>query len=100
MPVEDTGGPGTADGHWRESVLDNELLTGFIDSGSNPLSVVTVGSLEDIGYVVDLSAADSFTLNLSLRAGSSATRALGNDIRDGPIYRVAQSGRVLGTVSK
>ncbi len=100
VPVENTGGPGTADGHWRESVFDNELMTGFIDVTSNPLSVVTVGSLEDLGYQVDSSGADSFTLNLSLRAGSSATLALGNDIRDGLIYRVDPSGRVLGTVSK
>ncbi len=100
VPVEDTGGPGTADGHWRESVFDNELMTGFIDVTSNPLSVVTVGSLEDLGYQVDSSGADSFTLNLSLRAGSFATLALGNDIRDGLIYRVDRSGRVLETVSK
>jgi hypothetical protein len=31
VPVEAGGGPGTAYAHWRESVLDNELMTGFID---------------------------------------------------------------------
>src|SRR6188472_3742327 len=30
VPVENTGGPGTADGHWRESVFRNELMSGFI----------------------------------------------------------------------
>lgn len=31
VPVENTGGTGTADGHWRESVFDAELMTGFIE---------------------------------------------------------------------
>jgi hypothetical protein len=33
VPVENTGGPGTADGHWRESVFQNELMTGFLNLG-------------------------------------------------------------------
>ena len=62
VPVENTGGPGTADGHWRETVLDNELMTGFLNSGqTNPLSRITVGSLADIGYTVNLNAADPYT---------------------------------------
>ena len=40
-----TGGAGTRDGHWRESVLANELMTGWINAGSNPLSVLSVRSL-------------------------------------------------------
>lgn len=59
VPVENTGGPGTRDGHWRESVFGEELMTGFLD-GSLPLSRVTAASLGDIGYEVDLDAADSF----------------------------------------
>ncbi|MGZ5338684.1 MAG: leishmanolysin-related zinc metalloendopeptidase, partial [Thermoleophilaceae bacterium] len=27
VPVENTGGPGTADGHWRETVFRNELMS-------------------------------------------------------------------------
>jgi hypothetical protein len=53
VPVEDTGGEGTADGHWRESVFDNELMTGFINVEQNPVSVVTVASLADQGYAVN-----------------------------------------------
>ena len=62
VPVENTGGEGTRDSHWRESVLSNELMTGFISAGSNPLSAVTIGSLEDIGYEVDYTAADPYTV--------------------------------------
>ena len=61
VPVENTGGEGTRDSHWRESVFDNELMTGFLDGGvDNPLSRITAGSLEDIGYEVDLTAADDY----------------------------------------
>jgi hypothetical protein len=50
LPVENIGGPGTADGHWRESVLRNELMTGFLNLGVNPLSRITAGSIRDLGY--------------------------------------------------
>jgi hypothetical protein len=62
IPVENSGGTGTRDSHWRESVLGNELMTGFINSGGNPLSRITVGSLMDLGYQVDFGAADGFSL--------------------------------------
>ena len=61
VPVENTGGQGTRDGHWRESIFGNELMTGFLNSGVNPLSRVTVGALADMGYVVNLAAADNYS---------------------------------------
>lgn len=61
VPVENTGGVGTRDSHWRESVFDNELMTGWIDLGrDNPLSRITAASLADLGYVVNLNAADVY----------------------------------------
>jgi len=62
VPVENTGGPGTADGHWRESVFRNELMSGFIAAPGNPLSRLTVASLLDLGYEVDLSKAEPYKL--------------------------------------
>lgn len=62
VPVENTGRPGTRDGHWRETVFRNELMSGFISELGNPLSRVTVASLEDLGYKVDMSAAEKFSL--------------------------------------
>ena len=50
LPVENIGGPGTRLGHWRESVLNNELMTGFLNLGENPLSRITAASLKDLGY--------------------------------------------------
>lgn len=50
LPIENQGGPGTALSHWRESILRNELMTGFLNLGENPLSRITAGSLRDLGY--------------------------------------------------
>jgi len=50
LPIENMGGPGTALGHWRESALNNELMTGFLNLGENPLSRITAGSMKDLGY--------------------------------------------------
>lgn len=62
VPVENTGGSGTRNSHWRETVFGNELMTGFVEDVGNPLSRTTVASLQDLGYTVDLNAADSYTL--------------------------------------
>src|SRR5262249_2338043 len=62
VPVENTGGPGTADSHWRETIFRNELMSGFISGPGNPLSRVTGASLADIGYEVNMEAAEDFAL--------------------------------------
>ena len=61
VPVANTGGRGTRDAHWREATFGNELLTGFINPGFNPVSRITVAQWADLGYVVDLDAADPYT---------------------------------------
>lgn len=50
LPVEGDFGPGTALGHWDEAALNNELMTGFLNLGENPLSRITAGSMKDLGY--------------------------------------------------
>jgi len=62
IPVENTGGPGTRDGHWRDSVFGNEMMTGFISRQGNPISRMTVAALGDMGYGVHLGAAEPYTL--------------------------------------
>jgi hypothetical protein len=62
VPVENTGGPGTMNSHWRETVFRNELMSGFIAAPDNPMSRVTVASLQDLGYVVNLRAAEPYSL--------------------------------------
>lgn len=61
VPVEGSrGAEGTINSHWRESTFSNELMTGFINSGTNPLSAMSVRSLEDLGYTVNAAAADRY----------------------------------------
>lgn len=62
VPVENGGGAGTRDSHWRESVFKNELMSGFIATPKNPLSRLTAASLKDMGYVVNLNVAEPYTL--------------------------------------
>lgn len=62
VPVENKHGPGTRDSHWREELFLNELMSGFIATANNPLSKLTVASLQDMGYVVDMSAAEPYSL--------------------------------------
>jgi hypothetical protein len=70
LPVENHGGAGTRNSHWRETVFGNELMTGFLSGDVQPLSRLTVASLADLGYTVDFSAADPFSLpsHLEIRA--------------------------------
>ena len=101
VPVENIGGRGTADGHWRESEFGSELMTGFINRGQNPLSVVSLASLGDEGYAVNLATADAYSLMLSLRAFDTRPQLhLQNDILGGPITKVDRRGRVTGELRR
>jgi hypothetical protein len=75
VPVENTGGPGTREGHWRESTFGNELMSGFIAAPGNPLSRLTVASLADLGYQVDLDAAEPYALPTVTPGGGPAVIA-------------------------
>ncbi len=99
VPVENdqseftTGG---LDGHWREGVFDTELLTPRLDAGANPFSRVTVASMADIRYVVNITSADAYALPLAVPdAPAVRGRAidLSNDIRPHALYAVDQAGR-------
>jgi hypothetical protein len=100
VPVENTqGGQGTRDAHWRESVLTNELMTGFLNPGANPLSRITVASLQDLGYRVNLAGADPFSLGFGLRAAGEGAEAgihMMDDVLGYPIKVVDAFGRHVG----
>lgn len=99
VPVENTGGPGTRDSHWRESIARNELMTGFLNPGANPLSAFTIGSLRDMSYVVNDAVADEFQLLPLLRAAPGA----GVELREAPLadnILVIRRGRVLRTIAR
>jgi hypothetical protein len=93
-----TCGPGTIDSHWKESIFQNELMTGYLQT-ANPLSKMTLQSLADIGYRVDLSFAEPYTVptppaaitGVSLRAVPEDVITLGPPMA--PRFTVDAQGR-------
>lgn len=98
VPVENQGGEGTADSHWREVVFDREVMTGFIEQTGVPMpfSRVSVASVQDMGYAVDYSVADGFSLSPSPGISGAAEMDRGTLGRDhvlkGPILMVDEYG--------
>ena len=101
VPVEnESGGVGTRDSHWRNSVFLNELMTGSLSFGANPVSRVTLASLADLGYDVDLDGADDFGIATAAPARAPGEQAIpiGDDVLPGPIYIIEPDGTVSGVV--
>jgi hypothetical protein len=104
VPAENDHGAGTRCVHWRETVLDNELMTGFAESsGTMPLSELTVKSLADMGYAVAASGWDPFTCPACAPPAPGAPPAapeagdyqLLNDVLFLPLYSRDAQGRVI-----
>lgn len=104
VPVENSGGEGTRNGHWRETVLVTELMTGYVTGGTSvpsPLSAITIQSLADLGYVVDVTAADPYRLpDAEAARALKSTRRIpyGDDIWRGPIVVVDRDGRIVRVI--
>jgi hypothetical protein len=97
VPVENTGGTGTVNSHWRESVLASELMTGWVVIGGvAPMSRTTIASMGDLGYSVDLARADPFDLSSALRlAAEPAGVRIVDDVVQLPLHEVDEvSGEV------
>jgi hypothetical protein len=65
-PIETNGGQGTQCSHWDEDFFDNELMTGFLGGVTsatvNPFSALTIASMKDMGYDVDLGEAEPYSI--------------------------------------
>ncbi len=96
VPVENTGGVGTAYVHWRESVFANELMTGFIGGAPNPLSRLTIGSMRDLGYGVDYGTADGFGGTAHRRERGVRLRQLREKPLERPIVVTQPDGSISG----
>ena len=103
-------GPGTADSHWRESIFDGELMTGFVEQPGIPMpfSAITIESLADAGYFVNLFAGDQYLVPLSaglnapgnqsrsvLAAETSQWEVLGE-----PLLEISPNGQLRQTRSR
>jgi hypothetical protein len=83
VPLEDQSGQGPNDPHWRFLVFGDELMVSGIGRGfKSPLSTITLGFFKDLGYEVDLSAADPYEVTPPFNSDRVFSGAsLANDIR-------------------
>ncbi|MYA34054.1 MAG: hypothetical protein F4037_00835 [Gemmatimonadales bacterium] len=98
VPVENLGGAGSANLHWRGSVLRGELMRPLNRIGSREtLSAITIRSLADLGYGVDADLAEPYTLPGVGAADEKPGRVvdLGDDVLRGPMEVVDSAGRVV-----
>ncbi len=103
VPVENLGGGGSANLHWRGSVLDGELMRPLNRIGSpETFSAITIQSLADLGYMVDVSLAEPYTLPGVGAADEKPGRVvdLGDDILTGPVEVVDADGRVVRVLDR
>ena len=83
VPIEQDGGAGTAFAHWDDETFGNELMTGTLDfTSTNPLSVITVGAFDDMGYEVNYAAAQPYSppTTTVTTVGAAISNALGSGI--------------------
>ena len=100
VPVENTGGGGTRDSHWREATVSNELMTGFLNQGVNPLSAFTAASFRDLGYVVNDAVSEQFTFQAFLQSVLQPSFQLVEGKLPGPILVIDRRGRVIRRVER
>ncbi len=75
--------------------MGRELMTGYINSGQvNPLSSITIGAMKDMGYTVDLTKGDSYTVSATLRAGPDRLIQL-RELPMPPPLQIDSRGRVV-----
>jgi hypothetical protein len=97
VPLENSGGPGTADTHWREATFAYELMTGYISSADNAMTGMTIGALQDLGYAVSYAPAEPLTVAAgSLAQLRARPRRLIERTLPSPIIVVDQGGREVG----
>ncbi len=63
VPVQSGGERGSSDSHWREDVFGTELMTPYLSAGTEPLSRITIESMADLGYEVNLTAAEPYRVS-------------------------------------
>lgn len=105
VPVENNAEQGSSDGHWREDVLTDELMTPTVNNGVlNPLSAISLQSLADMGYLIDLAGADPYNRVFTVAGLALETEVDGfrlvNDVYRGPITLVDSDGNLRGVIQR
>ncbi|WP_420462798.1 leucine-rich repeat domain-containing protein [Candidatus Palauibacter sp.] len=93
VPV-DNGVSVSPNTHWRRDVLRGELMS---PAGGTLLSAITVQALADLGYDVDASRADPYTLPALDRAAAADAEEspFVGDVLKGPVFVVDENGKVV-----
>ena len=100
--------------HWRSSVFRGELMdwTRTPGGGLGPLSAITIQALADLGYVVDVTQADPYTLpgaaaKASAKVAAQPTQAEPKSVvrhrhrqQHEPIYVVDPQGNIVRTLHR
>jgi hypothetical protein len=68
VPLENTGGAGSRDRHWRATIFSDELMTAYLGT-SSPLSRTTLEAFVDQGWQVNAELADPFVISTASYAG-------------------------------
>ena len=104
VPVENRGGEGSRNSHWRDTVLALELMRPFQRLGvAEPLSAITIQSLADFGYEVDATQAEPYRLpspDLARALEAAPKIPYGDDIWRGPLIFVDPNGRITRVIPR
>ena len=118
VPVENCLGRGSGDGHWRESYWSEDLPRNYCRGGEvllggelmsplntlgvrEPLSKITIQSLADMGYTVDVGEAAPYSLpgpGEARKYDPARVLEYGDDILRGPVTLHDRSGRIVGLI--
>lgn len=101
VPVEDCVGiagcgAGTINSHWKELTFRTELMTGYVSGAGvpNPFSRMTIQSLADMGYVVNINAEDTYTVPPPALMSPIPAFSIKMPEPHGPLAEIDASGRV------
>jgi hypothetical protein len=101
VPVEDCVGiagcgSGTINSHWKELTFRTELMTGYVSGAgiANPFSRMTIQSLADMGYGVNINAEDPYTVPPPSLMSPFSAFSIKMPEPHGPLDERDSSGRV------
>ena len=89
--------------HWRERVIPDDVMA---PRGDSLVTAITVQALADLGYEVNLSKADPYTLpsqaHADVGADADGTAADGpvDDVIEGPVVVVDKDGKVVRIIRR
>ncbi|MDE2795962.1 MAG: hypothetical protein OXL34_14165 [Gemmatimonadota bacterium] len=93
VPLENGTVPGVSNRTWRASVFGNEIMTPYLTGDTPPLSRITLEALYEVGYELDVTMADPFTLSGMRTAGLKAYPSIGLATYRGSVIPVLISRR-------